>query len=70
MIEEKLKIIPEPVKVSLNNGVFFLSQNTTIQVDITSTRNGKYLKQVLVLQYGFNLACEESSQNNEQKNSI
>jgi len=70
MIEEELKIIPKPVKVSLNDGVFFLSQNTTIQVDITSTRNGEYLKQVLVLQYGFNLACEESSQNNEQKNSI
>jgi len=33
MSEQELKIIPEPVKVSLNDGVFFLSQKTTIKVD-------------------------------------
>ncbi len=43
MIEEELKIIPKPVKVSLNDGAFFLSQETTIQADLTSTRNGEYL---------------------------
>ena len=70
MFEEELKIIPEPVKVSLNDGVFFLSQKTTIQADLTSTRNGEYLKQVLALLYGLNLAFEESSQNNDGKSSI
>ena len=70
MIEKELKIIPEPVKISLNDGVFFLSQKTTIQADLPSTRNGEYLKQVLALQYGLNLAFKESSQNNEGKNSI
>ena len=70
MIGEELKIIPEPVKVSLKDGVFFLSQKTTIQADLTSTKNGEYLKQVLTSQYGLNLALEEPSQNNEGKNSI
>jgi len=70
MIEEELKIIPEPAKVSLNDGVFLLSQKTTIQVDLTSTRNGEYLKQVLTLQYGLILAFEKSSQKNEGKSSI
>ncbi|TES94800.1 MAG: beta-N-acetylhexosaminidase [Promethearchaeota archaeon] len=70
MFEEELKIIPEPVEVSLNDGIFFLSQKTTIQADLTSTRNGEYLKQVLASQYGLNLAFEESSQNNEGKSSI
>ncbi len=56
MIEEELKIIPEPVKVSLNNGVFFLSQKTTIQAVLLSTKPGEYLKQVLTSQYGLNLA--------------
>ncbi|HUW89003.1 MAG TPA: beta-N-acetylhexosaminidase [Candidatus Nanopelagicaceae bacterium] len=70
MIEEELKIIPEPAKVSLNDGVFILSQKTTIQVDLTSTRNGEYLKQVITSKYGLNLAIEKSSQNNEGKNSI
>ncbi len=70
MIEEELKIIPEPVKASLNDGVFFLSQKTTIQADLTSAGNGEYLKQVLAIQYGLNLAFEESSQDNEGKSSI
>lgn len=70
MIEEDLKIIPKPVKVSLIEGVFYLNQKTTIQVDLASTRNGEYLKQVLALLYGLNLDFEESSQNNERKNSI
>jgi len=70
MIEEELKIIPKPVKVSLNDGVFFLSQKTTIQPDLTSARNGEYLKQLLALQYGLNLVFEKSSQNYEGKSSI
>ncbi|MCK4383562.1 MAG: family 20 glycosylhydrolase, partial [Candidatus Lokiarchaeota archaeon] len=70
MIEEDLKIIPKPVKVSLIEGVLYLNQKTTIQVDLASQRNGEYLKQVLALLYGLNLAFEESSQNNERKNSI
>ena len=70
MIEEELQIIPEPVKVSLNDGVFLLSQKTTIQVDLTSTGNGEYLKRVLALHYGLNLAFEELSQNIERKNAI
>lgn len=70
MIKEELKIIPEPVKVSLNDGVFYLNQKTTIQVDLASKRNGEYLKQVLALLYGLNLAFEESFQNNEGKSSI
>jgi len=70
MIGEELKIITEPVKVSLKDGVFFLSQKTTIQTDLTSTRNGEYLKQVLASQYGLNLDFEKSSQNNKGKSSI
>jgi hypothetical protein len=65
MIEKELKIIPKPVKVSLNDGVFLLSQKTTIQADLPSTSNGEYLKQVLALQYGFNLTVEESLRDNE-----
>ena len=70
MIVEKLKIIPEPVKASLKDGVFFLSQKTTIQADLTSAGNGEYLKQVLAVLYGLKLAFEESSQDNEEKSSI
>ena len=70
MIEEELKIIPEPVKVSLNDGVFLLSQKTTIQADLSSTKNGEYLKQLLALQYGLNLTFDEPSQNKERENSI
>ena len=70
MIEEKLKIIPEPVKASLNDGVFFLSQKTTIQADLLSAGNSEYLKQVLAIQYGLNLAFEESPQDNKGKSSI
>jgi len=70
MIREELKIIPEPVKVSLNDGVFFLNQKTTIQADLTSPKNGEYLKQVLALQYGLNLIFEDPLKNNEGKNSI
>jgi len=51
MFEEELKIIPEPVKVSLIEGGFYLNQKTTIQVDLASTRNGEYLKQVLAFLY-------------------
>ncbi|MHA1487707.1 MAG: beta-N-acetylhexosaminidase, partial [Promethearchaeota archaeon] len=58
------------MKVSLNDGAFLLSQKTTIKVDLPSIRNGEYLKQVLSSQYGLNLVFEESSQNNERKNSI
>ena len=70
MSEEELKIIPEPVKVSLNDGVFLLSQKTTILGDLTSKGNGEYLKNVLALHYGLNIAFEEPSQNNERKNTI
>ncbi|MHA1235819.1 MAG: beta-N-acetylhexosaminidase, partial [Promethearchaeota archaeon] len=70
MIEEYLKIIPEPVKVSLNEGVFLLSQKTTIQADLTCRNTGEYLKQELALKFQLNLVFEESSQNNEEKNAI
>jgi len=39
-------------------------------VDLPSTRNGDYLKQVLSSQYALNLVFEEASQSNEGKNSI
>jgi len=67
---EKHNIIPEPVKILIDEGYFALDNNTSIVSDQSSMKNAKYLKSLLDIETGLNLTVKTLSYESELQNTI
>ena len=66
----EISIIPEPVKIVLEDGEFVLTNKTVILTDSQLKKNAEFLKQILTQATGFNLPIKEITLRNEDSNVI
>ena len=67
---EKHNIIPKPVNALIEDGFFALDNTTAIVSDQNSVINAKYLKSLLNIEIGLNLAVKPLSNEKELQNAI
>lgn len=66
----RISIIPEPVKISLKEGKFFINTETIILSDSRLIDNAEFLKNLLSPATGFSLAIKDISQKEKERNII
>ncbi len=66
----KYSIIPKPVKITPEDGVFIIDDKTTILTDSKLKKNAEFLKQLLSPATGFNLSINNVTSKEEDNNVI